>query len=79
MDQCLGDIGFRSLMSDPCVYVHKDEVGFVVLTLYVDELLLMGANKLLFNKLEKQQMNRFETTDMGDVSKVFGMNVARDR
>ena len=45
MDQCLGDIGFRPLMSNPCVHVYGDEVGFVILTLYVDDLLLLGANQ----------------------------------
>ena len=79
MDQCLGDIGFRPLKSDPCVYIYEDEVGFVFLTLYVDDLLLLGANKLQLNKLKKQLMGRFEMTDMGDVSRILGMNVARDR
>ena len=44
---------FRPLKSDPCVYIYEDEIGFVVLMLYVDDLLLLGANKLLLSKLKK--------------------------
>ena len=51
----------------------------MILMLYVDDLLLLGADKLLPNKLKKQLMDRSEITDMGDVSRVLGMNVARDR
>ena len=40
MDQCLGDIGFCLLKSDPCVYTYVDKVDFVILAFYIDDLLL---------------------------------------
>ena len=40
---------------------------------------MLGNNKQLFGKLKKQLMNRFDMTDIGDVSKILGMNVTRDR
>ena len=49
-----------------------------ILTLYVNDSLLLGANKLLLIKLKKQVMDRFEMTDMGDVLRGLSMNVARD-
>ena len=45
----------------------------------MDDLLLLGGNEQLLNNLKKQFMDRFETTNMGDVSRMLGMNVARDR
>ena len=65
-------------MSNPCVYVFEDKTGAAILTLYVDDILLLGNNKQLLGKLEKQIMDHFEMTDLGDVSKVLGMNVTRD-
>ena len=79
MEDHLSNIGFRSLKSDPCVYVFKDKTGTAILTLYVNGILLLGNNKQLLGKLKKQLMNRSEMTDLGDVSKVLGMNVTRDR
>ena len=79
MDHHLGKIGLCSLKSDPCVYVYEDENGSAILTLYVDDNLLLGSNKQLLGKLKKQLMDRFEMTDMGDMLRVLGMNVARDR
>ena len=79
MDHHLAKLGFFSLKSDPCLYVFEENTGFVILTLYVDDILLLGANKHLLNKLKKQLMVRFQTTDVGDVLRMFGMNVNRDR
>ena len=78
MDHQLGKIGFRSLKSDPCIYVYEDDNGSAILKLYLDDILLLGANKQLLGKLKKKLMDRFEMTDIGDVLRVLGMNVARD-
>ena len=40
---------------------------------------MLGNNKQLLGKLKKQLMNRFEMTDLGNVSKVLGINVTWDR
>ena len=70
MDDHLSNIGFCSFKSDPCVYVFEDKIGTAILTLYMDDILLLGNNKHLLGKLKKQLMDRFEMTDLGDVSKI---------
>ena len=42
-------------------------------------ILFLSASKSLLNKLKKKLMNQFEMSDMGDVSRILGMNVTRDR
>ena len=79
MDHHLGKIRFRSLKSYPCVYVYEDENGSAILTLYMDKILLLGANEQNLDKLKKQLIDRFEMIDMGDVSRVLGMNITRGR
>ena len=79
MDHHLGKIGFRSLKSYPCVYVYEDDNGSAILTLYEVDILLLGANKHLLDQPKKKLLDRFEMTDMGDVSRVLGINVTRDR
>ena len=79
MDVELATIGSRPLKSDPCMYIYDDETGFVILTLYMDDILSLSASNILLNKLKKQLMDRFEMSEMGDVSRTFGMNVNRVR
>ena len=59
MDHQLSEIEFLPLKSDPCICVFKDDTGFVTLTLYVDDVLLLGASKQPLNKLKKQLMELF--------------------
>ena len=61
------------------MYIYEDEVGLMVLTLYAGDLLLLGANMMPLNKLMKQLVDRFEMTGTGDMSRVLGTIVARDR
>ena len=79
MDDNLSNTGFRSLRSDPCVYVFEDKTGTAILTLYVDDIFRIGNNKQLLGKLKNQLMDNCEMTDYGDMSKVLGMNVTRDQ
>ena len=79
MDVELVVIGFHPLKSGLFVYVYEDETGFVVLTLYVDDILFLSASKSLLNKLKKRLMNRFKVSDIGAVSRILGMDVTRDR
>ena len=78
MDHHLGKIGFRFFKPDPCVHVYEDVNVSAILTLYVDDALL-DAKMQLLDKLKKQLMGRFEMKDMGDVSRVLGINFTRDR
>ena len=54
MDDHLSNIGFRSLKSDPCIYMFEDKTDTAILTLHVDDIFLLGNNKQLLDKLKKQ-------------------------
>ena len=82
--------GFTPLMPDPCIYIYNPTTNkgptfaswnkeTVLLTIYVDDGLLEGQNKVLLEKLEEKLLRRFDTKCMGDVSMVRGMQVTRDR
>ena len=49
-----------------------------ILTLYVDDILLSGANQKVVQRLEKALMDLFAMTDMDEVSLILGMSVCRD-
>ena len=71
-------IGFNPLESAPCVYVYYTDNHCItnstantsrkpeaILTLYVDDLILAGGDKVVLKMLKENMMNRFATTDMG--------------
>ena len=71
-------IGFRPTQSGPCVYTHGSGVTLVILTLYVYEILITGKDPTLVEQKKKELKERFEMTDMGEVSRILGMEVTRD-
>ena len=40
----LVDIGFKSLKSDPCVYIYLGDGVIIILIMYVDDILLLGKD-----------------------------------
>ena len=46
-------IAFRPIKWDPWIYVFEDDTGFVILMLYVNDVLLLSANKQLLNEPKK--------------------------
>ena len=68
IDGVLVAIGFRPTQSDPCVYTHDSRVILVILTLYVDGILTTEKDPTLVEQKNKELKERFEMTDMGEVS-----------
>ncbi|KAF9672659.1 hypothetical protein SADUNF_Sadunf11G0066100 [Salix dunnii] len=62
-----------------CCYVKKFENSYVILLLYVDDMLIAGANIVEINKLKKLMSEYFEMKDLGAAKQILGMRIARDR
>ena len=77
IDEVLVVIGFRLTKSDPCVYTHGSGVTLVILTLYIDDILITGKDPTLVNQ-KKKLKEIFEMTDMEEVSRILGMEVTHD-
>ena len=78
IDGVLVVIAFRPTQSDPCVYTHGSGVTLVILRLYVDEILITEKNPTLVEQKKNELKERFEMTDMGEVSRILGMEVTCD-
>jgi hypothetical protein len=78
LDTKLQKIGFECLQSDPCVYIRKTN-GIEIITMWVDDLLLFTKAKVTMNNLKRELGNLFEITDLGEPSKLVGIEITRDR
>jgi hypothetical protein len=72
--------GYSRCHSDHCVYFKKLENGsFIILLLYVDDMLVVGTNMQDINVLNKKLANSFAMKDLGAAKKILGMRITRDR
>ena len=69
IDPYLVEIGFEPLKSDTCVYIYTAKKGVtIIITLYVDDLFLLGGDAVLLEMFKKNLISRFKTADRGNVS-----------
>ena len=66
LNKFLNEHGFRSIHADTCFYVlHVPGGGFVLLLLYVDDILIAATNPRLVAKYSSIISNRFKVSSMG--------------
>ena len=63
-----------------CVYVRRfPDDNFIILLLYVDEMLIVGQNANMIQKLKMELSKTFDMKDLGSAKRILGMEILRDR
>ena len=70
--------GFAMTDEDHCVYVKRSEGNFIILSLYVDDILLAGNNLEYLITIKEWLSSNFETKDMGEATYILGVKIHRD-
>ena len=71
--------GLKPDYNEPCLFTWREGNKFLILILYVDDILLACNDR---NKMEeiKQNLNKsFEMTDVGEPKSFLGLEIKRDR
>ena len=61
---------------DHCVYMKSSGSKFVILTLYVDDILVAGKD---VNEIKSWLSSNFEMKDMGEAAYILGIKISRNR
>jgi hypothetical protein len=68
--------GFMRSESDPNLYTKFDEQGYIVLiSLYVDDLIITGNVEKLIDEIKEQLSQVFEMKDLGELHYYLGLEV----
>ena len=61
---------------DPCVYVRRFlDDKFIILLLYVDDMLIVGQDVDMIQKLKMELSKTFDMKDLGSAKRIFGMEI----
>ena len=72
--------GYTRTNADHCVYVRKFPNGkFVILLLYVDDMLIVGQDVGVIGNLKKDLFKSFDLKDLGLARQILGMQILHDR
>ena len=71
------ELGFENLVSDTGLYIFRNECGFVIAVIYVDDAIFCRPNKTLVQELKNKFMQRWEVRDLGNVTKFLHMHIIK--
>ena len=72
--------GYTKINADHCVYAKKFPDGkFLILLLYVDDMLIVGQNASMIGDLKKDLFKAFDMKDLGLARRILGMEITCDR
>jgi hypothetical protein len=70
-------IGFRMSDADHSLYVRKSDEGIVVITIYVDDLIVGGDNEKEVEHVKCLLKQKFDMKDLGELKFFLGIEVIR--
>ena len=79
MDILLQSIGFDQCDGDSCIYIKKLNNKFVMLALYVDDLLLAANDGKMLRCVKLEFMKYLKMKDLGEAKFCLGIEISRDR
>ena len=72
-------IGFKRCEADHYCYVKSFDNSFIILLLYVDDMLIAGSNIEEINNLKKQLSKQFAMKDLEAAKQILGIRIIRDK
>lgn len=70
-------MGFTQSLADPCLYMFKEK-GLSLLV-YVDDIIAAAEDKTHIDWFYEQLSRRFNAKNLGEISKILGVRIIRDR
>ena len=62
---------------DHCIYSKEEGENFIYVSLYVDDMLLIGNNMDAIKEVKKQLSSKFDMQDLGATDFIMGMEIKR--
>ena len=69
--------GFKINECDKCIYVKTTNHGYVILCLYVDDILIVGSNNEMVKYTKSMLNSRFDMKDMGLADVILGIKIIK--
>jgi len=78
-DNFIKGVGFLRCEADHCCYFKTLEESYLILLLYVDDMLIVGADLHEINSLKTKLSEEFAMKDLGEARQILGMRISRSK
>ena len=76
-DKVMMSNGFTIYECDKCVYVKDTNNGYVIVCLYMDDMLILGSNNYIITTTKKMLSSKFNMKDLGVADVILGIKISR--
>ncbi|KAG7588878.1 Reverse transcriptase RNA-dependent DNA polymerase [Arabidopsis suecica] len=77
LNTILLELGFAKCSKEPSIYRKKEKEEFLVIAVYVDDLLVTGSNLEMILEFKKGMARNFEMSDLGKLTYYLGIEVTQ--
>ena len=77
--EAMKDLGFKTTIHEPCLFIYRDTEILILAVLYVDDVILAGNNETVLIKIKRKLMEKFEMKDLGEPKEYLGITISCDR
>ena len=71
--------GFKINECDKCAYTKDTTHGYVILCLYVDDMLIIGSDDKIIRSTKDMLKSKLDMKDMGLADVIFGVKITRSQ
>ena len=76
-DSCMIENGYKSNKCDKCIYSKLWNNLHVIISLYVDGMLIFGSNMHVINETKNMLKSHFDMKDLGETNFILGMKITK--
>ncbi|KAL1225866.1 Retrovirus-related Pol polyprotein from transposon TNT 1-94 [Cardamine amara subsp. amara] len=76
-DNVMMSNGFNINECDKCIYIKVTPSGYILLCLYVDDMLIIGSNNDIIQQTKNMLSSQFDMKDMGLADVILGIKITR--
>lgn len=78
-DKRLKELGLEPSSADPCVYFAKQGRDLMLVTVYVDDVLVASQNLQWMASMKRKLMSQFEMKDLGNIKYCLGIEFKQEK
>ncbi|KAE8680077.1 hypothetical protein F3Y22_tig00111392pilonHSYRG00241 [Hibiscus syriacus] len=78
-DSFMGSNGFTRCQADHCCYIKRFDNSFIILLLYVDDMLVASSDMQEIINLKQKLSKQFAMKDLGTAKQILGMRIKRNK
>lgn len=79
LDNQLKELNLKPLPADNCVYLKRERNGVLIVSLYVDGLIIATNDTQMLLKLKHELSNKFQMKDLGKISYCLGIEFKQSK